>query len=883
MTTLPVCHYWIFSNVGLLIEDWLLSPPRPLDLTNSWRRTTLDSLTRSRPGETVPNETLQIVLYFAFPLLPILTIFVALVNIVHESKNYMCPRKPVASRPYITRLSHSLMVFFVLTLITSALTWTASLMRYIPMSPYAEQHPTVTRRSTNIVASVKNPNGSAMSLQGTHFVAQIPAILTMQAVLRLTLIWIILGLMIDRICVLNRMIQNPTGRRIQSYVRTIHEICDLSCSDELCPLHFFFAQSKYGPGKGDARTYSREGQTRSPSEKQSYFVEAAKGICVCFSETTVCNECLDPNCSHQPKQKRLCRCPYQKDSGKWRIRQKVKPADTGLVGPCSSRNRMFVSETTCSAGQTCMTTGFVICLALGMCLPQLWAYQLSRIDKDVENTVRQRKWITWQLTNRTGRALYEYGLAIVGFVLPGCLLLANVMLLVTKLWIFGKRLRRILISDQTVEEKRTRTAHERLAAYCVAGINRDSFIVLLLGFVYVVCWLPHATITTVHRLNCLINTDPNGVFNWLDRDAWPKQVGWLWVELIALLGDLSSQLVLLFTRLCEPVFEMPKRENQSRSYASNSPEEFGINEDNAECIPDESLDENNEIGHSNRNKLIVIPSVRSPVLSRPCEQPQISLQHHQQLSQQGRTLIPVLTASDDGQTSQNISPLPTSHTLSESIQPVQSRAGRNYQMIIRHLEARSCHSNPSPYPSPLAARIPNFRSHGEPASLQLQPTQMSYNEPRSSTVLLTYSPRSRHPCRVRPEPARCVHPPSPNSPNSQCTYWPSHPSPPPLPPPPRHLTSMIGADSSIYSTPHGSPNEQQFRSSSQNRTLNDHIQAVNHSGSEEEDETTAVGQEEVELNDVETDVSAVQGPQAIQYASNGLSKPRSHLAIGGFM
>ncbi|XP_018653172.1 LOW QUALITY PROTEIN: hypothetical protein Smp_172500 [Schistosoma mansoni] len=32
-------------------------------------------------------------------------------------------------------------------------------------------------------------------------------------------------------------------------------------------------------------------------------------------------------------------------------------------------------------------------------------------------------------------------------------------------------------------------------------------------------------------------------------------------------------------------------------------------------------------------------------------------------------------------------------------------------------------------------------------------------------------------------------------------------SPPPLPPPPKHLIQMLGGDSSIYSTPHGSPQQ----------------------------------------------------------------------------
>ncbi|THD28839.1 hypothetical protein D915_000309 [Fasciola hepatica] len=856
MTNLPVCHYWIFSNAGLLIEDWLLQPPRPLDLTNSWRRTTLESIVREQPFEPIPNETLQIVLYFAFPLLPILTILIALINIVHESKNYMCPRKFLASRPFITRLSHSLMVFFVLALITSTLTWTGCLMRYIPMSPYAEQHTSTSRSTDRSLSLITNRTTSHAStvrpLQGTHFVAQLPAILTMQAVLRLTVIWITLGLMTDRIWVLNRLIQHPTGIRIRSYVRTIHELCGLNCHDDLCPMRFFFTQPKYGSDRSDTRSFPvNVNINQSPNPKPNYFMEAAKGVCVCFRETT-CHECFDPDCSHKSR-KTLCRWSSQKHNGTWRTRHKVEPTDPGLNGSCSTRKRMF-SETTCSAGQTCMTTGFLICLSLGMCLPQLWAYQLSRFDKNMDSTARPRKWMTWQLTNRTGRALYEYGLAIVGFVLPGCLLLASVMLLVTKLWIVGKQLKRLLMPEQNTGDKYSWTAHERLAAYCVTCISRDSFLVLLLGLIYVLCWLPHAAVTTVHRLNCLLNTDTNGVFRWLDRNTWPMQVGWLWIELILLVGDLLSQLVLLFTRLCEPVCKILTRETKVRSHGRNSPEELAIDGDeNLEGVPDELLvEDNEEMDYPGRHNPTGNSSLQSPILSKSHMPTQISVQRQQQ-QQQSRTMVPLLVASDDGQTSQNISPLPTSHTLSESNQPVQFRAGQNYP-IMRHLEARSCHSNPSPYPSPLTARIPSCRGHEEPASLQLHPTQMSYNEPRSSTVLLTYSPRSRHPCRIRPEPARCFHPPPPNSPNSQCTYWPSHPSPPPLPPPPRHLTSMIGADSSIYSTPHGSPNEQLFRSPCQNRAVNNHVQVGNKSGTDDEEE---------EDDNPETDVRTVRDSELV--------------------
>uniref|UniRef100_A0A183JXW6 Velvet domain-containing protein n=1 Tax=Schistosoma curassoni TaxID=6186 RepID=A0A183JXW6_9TREM len=99
---------------------------------------------------------------------------------------------------------------------------------------------------------------------------------------------------------------------------------------------------------------------------------------------------------------------------------------------------------------------------------------------------------------------------------------------------------------------------------------------------------------------------------------------------------------------------------------------------------------------------------------------------------------------------------------------------------------------------------------------------------------LTYSPRSRHPCRLQnkilPHDSTksinnntSIHMSNPSSSinkidhntkyefDSYSTKSTNNNSPPPLPPPPKHLIYMLGGDSSIYSTPHGSPQQANTR------------------------------------------------------------------------
>ncbi|TNN14667.1 hypothetical protein EWB00_001853 [Schistosoma japonicum] len=208
--------------------------------------------------------------------------------------------------------------------------------------------------------------------------------------------------------------------------------------------------------------------------------------------------------------------------------------------------------------------------------------------------------------------------------------------------------------------------------------------------------------------------------------------------------------------------------------------------------------------------------------------------------------------TDSGQTSKNISPLPISHTISDVL---LSPKFRSKQMIYRLGQQYKTHrSTSSTLPSPLLQHIPEMlnsnnhhsNSHQLPyqqrnnnlhkfttmstTAITKYPTS-SFVEPKTNMASLTYSPRSRHPCRLQNKIIDPFKPTNKDNINSSITLSsiPSkstlittsnmnalltqqnrqigNNSPPPLPPPPKHLIYMLGGDSSIYSTPHGSPQQ----------------------------------------------------------------------------
>ncbi|CAL8103655.1 unnamed protein product [Calicophoron daubneyi] len=764
--TFPNIHsYWHISN-------WLLKPARPIDLTNFWAHSVISDTTQKLQPLTTPiqretndTKTLQTVLYFCFPSLPVLTILVALINVVYEAKNYTCPRKLFSARPYVTRLSHRLMVFFVLTCITACLTWLAVLTRYIPMTHVPTQLSPVSNRGEGKTHS--DLNSPITYDEAPNFVSHLPAILTMQAVLRLTLLWLVIGMIIDRIQTINKLNRSPTNKRLKFYLKLVHSLAEENCGNGLtnekvdAKTEGKSASDNEDNDDGTIQRMSKEtcqpGRNCRKSFHRIVSVCAYKICGIRDPELDCCYNCRR-NFRHWYRKQRYMA---------WQHKHEKDVSDTNTSSVQNPRPNCHcvlnpTTDTLRSVGKTFIETAFVICSSLAICLPQLWAYEFRREQVMKPSFERTRlqvvEALTWHLTNRVGRAVYEYTLSTLSFVIPGFVLITILSFLVIRMHVVNTRLQKRLSNSLHLICPNTSHLHEFAVQYCVKSLNRDSLLIFLFGLLYIVCWLPQSLVDTIHRLSCLLGTSEPGA----DGFTWITKKGLLLIQLLSLFGEFFIQIVFLVLRACEPSWIVSSSSSSSTAGGSCSSQSIH----NDEQVEGSGEHENEAENRRNRRANAV--------------------------------------PSEDGKTSQNISPLPTSHTMSERVRPMCAIA--HYPMSPKH--GRSCQSNPSPFGSPYFPRTALDMMQIEPHSMYGYPPKSSFNEPRSMTVMLTYSPRSRHPLRMKPDSLLCPLPP--NTPASKCKQWPVQKSPPPLPPPPRHLNGMIG-DSSIYSTPDGSPTPMTYR------------------------------------------------------------------------
>ncbi|KER28929.1 hypothetical protein T265_04316 [Opisthorchis viverrini] len=599
------------ADSGLLTRDWLLKPARPLDLSQFWNNRLLqETKIFYETGEQIDSNqrNLQVVMYFALPLLPVLTLFLALANAVHEVKIDVCHSDFLCSPPHKARFSHQLIVYFVLTSIRATLTWLAVLTRYIPLNHTGvEQQPYLNGPA---LSPKMNLTGSGEMDQTPGFVTKLPAILTVEASLRLSIGWFIAWIMIDRFGILNRLtLAHPDSetityfRRIENMFRKmVHGIC--TPTDPRSARHF------------------------ADNDEQPHCVALAEEHHLNLFHQTSCQDRIDRVVFFKQGQRdevrndAACCCGYEERGVNFNEQQKTwKITDTvellaHVLNASAASSRMSQKETIKSVFQLFIITAFMISVSLALCLPQLWAYQLVPVPEGTEKVASK----IWILRNRAYRP-------------------------------------KLVLPTGNYEE----------------------------------------------------------------------------------IQDSSSA---------------------SDDTCSN------ISERNVTEICDQI---------SNRNTVILAAESKPHTAYLPC--------------------VP----SDEEETSQNISPLPTSHTLSDAVIHGNRKVPR---YLLSPRRTRSYRSNPSPYPSPMAARMAGFKFTREHNSLHIPTNQSAFIEPCNSTVLLTYSPRSRHPCRPRPRTA--VHQLPHNTPVMSSKRWSANRSPPPLPPPPRHFPSMIG-DSSIYSTPHESP------------------------------------------------------------------------------
>ncbi|TGZ59014.1 hypothetical protein CRM22_009317 [Opisthorchis felineus] len=757
MTTLPVCQNWTFSDSGLLTRDWLLKPARPLDLSQFWNNGLLqETKIFYEPGEQIDSDqrNLQVVMYFALPLLPILTLFLALANAVHEVKIDICHLDFLCSPPHKARFSHQLIVYFVLTSIRASLTWLAVLTRYIPLNHTGGEQQTY--HNVQALPPKVNLTGSGEVDQTPVFVTKLPAILTVEASLRLSIGWFIAWIMIDRFGILNRLtLAHPESetityfRRIENLFRKMaHGIC--TPTDPRSVRHF------------------------ADSGEQPHCGALAEEIHPNLFHHTSCQDRINRALFFKQGQREelrndaACCCGYEERGMNFNEQQKTwKITDTvGLLSHTLSASaastRMSQKETIKSVFQLFIITAFMISVSLALCLPQLWDYQLIPVPESTEKGAPK----IWILRNKSGKALYEYSLATLGFVIQTCLLIGSTGLLFFRTTVFQLCLKRHLLHD--LDEPVTPAVYTSAVAYCSMALMRDYILILALGTIHTLSWLPFASISTLNRIHCLLNSESNRNISTIFSDLWPSRLVWLCLELIILCGEVILQLLLFILRAYRPKLLLPTGNYEEIQESGSASDDTSSNasERNVTEICDQI---------SNRNTVILAAESKPYTAYLP--------------------RVP----SDEEETSQNISPLPTSHTLSDAIIHGNRKAPR---YLLSPRRTRSYRSNPSPYPSPMAARVAGFKFTREHNSLHIPTNQSAFIEPCNSTVLLTYSPRSRHPCRPRPETA--IHQLPHNTPVMSSKRWSANRSPPPLPPPPRHIPSMIG-DSSIYSTPHESP------------------------------------------------------------------------------
>ncbi|CAH8864673.1 unnamed protein product [Trichobilharzia szidati] len=926
MTTLPSCMYWTFTNSGLLIQDWLLKPVRPVNLNEAINQLYLSSsVDYHQPNSnhhqlnfnnnnTLSNDNiqqvLQIIFYFSLPLIPAATILFTIINIFIESKYYICPKYTLFTRPYIQRLSQYLIVFYVLTGINSSLIWLSTLPRYIPMS--IGNYITLTNNNNNdhlinkhnsnvtnqynshllMNSSSSSPPPSSYDSNITpKFLTQLPAILTMQIVLRLTLCWLIIGIIIDRIYILGELYINPMTKSFNHYINYLYTLIKENLSEN-CYLNTLTTHSV----NDNCLTDKQIQKGGKCSAFQQIFKFAAKLCSIQKCSIRSCPICKQMNYNLENEYTCfVCKSNYLYNTNLLchgdEKQQQQQQSDENLY----LNSSIIPNKTTqcTSIGRLILTTGLLITCSLAICLPQVWSYQLIGINLKIKLTNGNSKnriekmYPAWRLLNRNSQTIYEYCFAAVSFVIPCCTIIVCLLLLIMRLIKIKCEFKHIYLHGSNVRDIKFYKLYENIVKYCLTHLIQDCILVLIIAVIQLCCSLPHLMTNSINRLECLLvssskassipstspSSSPSSSASSSGAEAtdtyWPTRQNWLLIELSCLFGDFLIQLVILSIRLCETNhlltanFPLQNFENgwlkkcslsnmDKQNYASVQCQHTvqqndcdvehlmkmqELDEDVSKAMDEDSYESNHQVGEEEEDN-----DGDSDDDFR--EGDVIGNENRQ------RTLVySMKTPTDSGQTSKNISPLPISHTISDVLLSPKFKSKQGmYRLNVQNKVHRS---SPSTFTSPLLQRIPeNINYQNSCHSFTMNNTMAkptvtaitkgslnTYVEPKTNMASLTYSPRSRHPCRLQTrissDPLKSTNynnlnnnrihlstassvnqskqitaTPNMNTLRLYQSRWIDNNSPPPLPPPPKHLMYMLGEDSSIYSTPHGSP--QQF-------------------------------------------------------------------------
>ncbi|CAH8612816.1 unnamed protein product [Schistosoma margrebowiei] len=926
MATLPSCMYWTFTNTGLLIQDWLLKPVRPINLNeaihqfhlssviysqnqfiNSIEKLNHDNITTTTTS-TIYNDKIQqiiqIIFYFSLPLLPAATILFAIVNIFIESKHYTCPKYKIITHPYIQNISQYLIVYYILTCINSSLIWLIILPRYIPMSfgYYNIKNKNLTSSYIDILNDNNNNNNTP------KFITQLPAMLTMQIVLRLTLCWLIIGLLINRIYILNELYMNPLKKSFSYYINYLYTFIKQNLNDDHC-LTTFNNQHYNHNNKGILLNDYKQQNQPIKSILQNVFKFTAnlcsiqkcpicKSINYNWSENYVCFICK-PNYNHNLK-----------IFNQQIIKNKLKNENIDLS------NIINMKKMNCTIiGRLILMISLLITCSLAICLPQVWSYQLIGINlkiklfnqftttstTDIEQ-ISKKYYPAWRLLNKTGQTLYEYCFAAISFVIPCCTMIVCLLLLIIRLIKLKYEFNHIILHNIHYNKKDIKfyQLYINIIKYCLIYLIQDSILILIIGIIQLCCTIPYLMTNSINRLECLlINNQSKNQFipilssiattttspppppattlvtsssssSIVTESFWPTRQNWLFIEMNNLFGDFLIQLIIFSIHLCETNyllinnykfnnFDKNIMKYQYHNYELNElmklheiNEKFIEYHDNYECnqhevdndndnddgnhgIDDHDNDDSNDDNDDDAN-------VNN--LDHDNNHIDINIENG---NRKKLYTYRMKTPTDSGQTSKNISPLPISHTISDILLSPKFRSKQT--MYKLNQQYRTHRSTPSTLPSPLLQRIPEIINYDPSHHYQQQQQQQqrnnncnsfttkypmnSYVEPKTNMASLTYSPRSRHPCRLQNkiipndsnksinnntgihlsnsssliQSTKLITTPNMNLTRIQQNQQIRNNSPPPLPPPPKHLIYMLGGDSSIYSTPHGSPQQ----------------------------------------------------------------------------
>lgn len=663
MTTLPSCTYWRFTNSGLLIQDWLIQPIRPIQV-GEFRSNKLNQIDEIKH---YTRNTMQIILYFILPLIPAATVLIALANLIQETKFYSNFK-----RFFNQQLSNYLISFYILTSILSSTTWLISLPRYIALSnPLDKKHlesiddwPTL--ESGHIRTSMQKPDLS----NAPSFIVYLPALLTLQIGLNLAIGWLTIVLVIERLCTLNRLTNDQNDQYLILYIQYLYKFVTNKMNLIISNTnhdHFYYRFIKLN--------------FNTIIFKLKYYFNLIwnkiktclkinqKDINYNFYYCLNCVNYFNPSIKTSPN---------------------IHPCASNLS--CLNKIDFDPNKNNCFLGQTIGILMIILGSSIFICLSQFWYYkfQFNAI------LIRSNQLNVWTLINKTGKTMYEYTFGVISFLIPASILLILILILIYQL-IQSRNNLKLIISKQFNMDNEKTIIYDFIIKVFLNNLVCDSVLIILIGIIQLGTKFPYFLFNFLTRLECLKQNQTESLIQFWFGSNFTSKERWLLIELNYLFGNFLIQLIALLICLLKT--------NLEKSYLNLNRQTFNLHLSDCKITS-----ETKEIVEQFENFSLTMNSA---------------------------------------QTSQNVSPLPISHTMSDVFLSPKFKSRNSI----------SLKSNITPLPTPKLYRIPELIKSMEYGNQWTKNQQKLYEnntkttnnyfvEPKRNMVNMTYSPRTRHPCRV---------------------------------------------------------------------------------------------------------------------------------------